>query len=121
MVLGRKDYQFEEMAYPATTNSLESLWPKELSGKEMAKKYGYKSPASITTEVVKVINYIKKDPKIYARFVDIYELIKEHREDVDEYEDTTYDEPVSVSALLKEDKEKEKEDLQDAENYPQII
>ena len=94
---------------------------KQLSGKEMAKKYGYKSPASITTEVVKVINYIKKDPKIYARFVDIYELIKEHREDVDEYEDTTYDEPVSVSALLKEDKEKEKEDLQDAENYSDMI
>ena len=40
MVLGRKDYQFEEMAYPATTNSLESLWPQELSGKEMLELFG---------------------------------------------------------------------------------
>lgn len=92
---------------------------KQLTGKEMAEKYGYKSPASITTEVVKVINFIKKDPKIYARFVDIYELIKEHREDLDEYEDTTYDEPHSVNALLKEDKDKE--NLSDLENYSEII
>ena len=89
---------------------------KQLTGKEMAKKYGYKSPASITTEVVKVLNYIKKDPKMYAKFVDIYELIKEHREDVDEYDDS-YEEPVSVFALLKEDKEKD-----EAENdYDDLI
>ena len=87
---------------------------KQLTGKEMAKKYGYKSPASITTEVVKVINFIKKDPKIYSRFVDIYELIKEHREDLDEYEDTTYEEPHSIKGLLKEDKDKE---LAELENY----
>ena len=89
---------------------------KQLSGKEMAKKYGYKSPASITTEVVKVINFIKNDKTMYSKFIDIYELIKEHREDVDEYEDTTYDEPVFVSELLKEKEDKEKA-IQDQENY----
>ena len=57
---------------------------KQLKGKEMAKKYGYKSPASITAEVVKVVNFIKKDPKMLARFTDIYELMKEHQEDLDE-------------------------------------
>lgn len=79
---------------------------KQLTGKEMAAKYGYKSPASITTEVVKVINFIKKDPQMYSKFVDIYELIREHREDVDEYDDS-YEEPVAVNSILKEDKEAE--------------
>ena len=83
---------------------------KQLSGKEMAKKYGYKSPASITTEVVKVINFIKKDPDMFARFTDIYELIREHREDVDEYDDS-WEEPVFVSDILKEKQEKEEKDL----------
>lgn len=88
---------------------------KQLSGKEMAAKYGYKSPASITTEVVKVINFIKKDPQMYRMFVDIYELVREHREEVDEYEDTTYDEPVFVSELLKEKQEKEEKEEKDTE------
>ena len=34
MVLGRKDYQFEQMPYPASTNNLESLWPAELTKEE---------------------------------------------------------------------------------------
>lgn len=82
---------------------------KQLSGKEMAKKYGYKSPASITTEVVKVINFIKKDPTMFARFTDIYELVREHREEVDEYDDT-WEEPVFVEGILKENQEKQIEE-----------
>lgn len=40
IVLGRKDYQFEQMAYPTPTNSIESLWPKELSEEEATKLFG---------------------------------------------------------------------------------
>lgn len=40
IVLGRKDYQFEQVAYPVSTNSLESLWPKELSGEEALELFG---------------------------------------------------------------------------------
>ena len=34
MVLGRKDYQFDEMPYPAGGGTLESLWPAELTEEE---------------------------------------------------------------------------------------
>lgn len=40
MVLGRKDYQFEETPYPSSTNTLESLWPRELSSDEARKLFG---------------------------------------------------------------------------------
>lgn len=40
MILGRKDYNFEQMPYPASTNSLEELWPKELTGEEARKLWG---------------------------------------------------------------------------------
>ena len=40
MVLGRKDYNFQVMPYPASTNSLESLWPRELTNKEALDLFG---------------------------------------------------------------------------------
>ena len=40
MILGRKDYQFEQMSYPVPTNTLESLWPKELSSQEARELFG---------------------------------------------------------------------------------
>ena len=42
MVLGRKDYQFEAKPYPAAslTNTIESLWPHELTKDEIKETYG---------------------------------------------------------------------------------
>lgn len=40
MILGRKDYNFEQMPYPASTNSLESLWPKQLTSEEARTLFG---------------------------------------------------------------------------------
>ena len=40
MVLGRKDYQFEQMPYPASADSLESLWPKELTEEDIKSLFG---------------------------------------------------------------------------------
>ena len=40
MAFGRKDYNFQEMPYPAATNSLESLWPRELTSKEALDLFG---------------------------------------------------------------------------------
>ena len=82
---------------------------KPLSGKEMAKKYGYKSPASITAEVAKVISFIKKDPKMLARFTDIYELMKEHQEDLDELD--AENDIYNVNGKIMEDKEDEEKDI----------
>ena len=42
---------------------------------------------------------------MFARFTDIYELVREHREEVDEYDDT-WEEPVFVEGILKENQEK---------------
>lgn len=78
---------------------------KQVSGKEMAKKYGYKSPASITAEVVKVINFIKKDKTMFARFTDIYELMREHQEDLDELD--TENDLYNVNGKIMEDANKE--------------
>lgn len=78
---------------------------KQLSGKEMAKKYGYKSPASITAEVVKVINFIKKDKTMFSKFTDIYELMREHQEDIDELE--TENDLMNVNGKIMEDRTKE--------------
>ena len=75
---------------------------KKISGKEMAKKYGYNSPSSITAEIVKVINYIKKDPKMFAKFQDIYELVKEVKHDEDEYDNDN--EPVSINRRIMEER-----------------
>lgn len=74
---------------------------KKLSGKEMAKKYGYNSPSSITAEVTKVLNFIRKDKNMYQKFVDIFELMQEAKHDEDEYENDN--EPIYVtSSLVKE-------------------
>ena len=74
---------------------------QKLSGKEMAKKYGFKSPSSITAEIMKVINFIKKDKNMFAKFVDIFELMKEAKHDEDEYSDDN--EPIYVTSnLIKE-------------------
>lgn len=75
---------------------------KKLSGKEMAKKYGYSSPSSITAEIAKVINFIKKDKKMFQKFVDIFELMQEAKHDEDEYEDDG--EPIYLSTRIMEDK-----------------
>lgn len=42
MILGRKDYQFDAMSYPAAafTNSIESLWPHDLTKDEVREMYG---------------------------------------------------------------------------------
>lgn len=75
---------------------------QKLSGKEMAKKYGFKSPSSITAEIMKVINFIKKDKKMYAKFVDIFELMKEAKHDEDEYDNDN--EPIYVNSKIMEDR-----------------
>ncbi|MBQ3415327.1 MAG: hypothetical protein IJH39_08305 [Clostridia bacterium] len=72
---------------------------KKKSGKEMAAKYGYSSPSSITAEVTKVLNFIRKDKDMYQRFCDIFELMQEAKHDEDEYE--TDDEPIYVNNNLK--------------------
>ena len=74
---------------------------KKLSGKEMAKKYGYSSPSSITSEITKVLNFIKKDKKMYQKFVDIFELMREAKHDEDEYAQD--DEPFYLSSKMIEE------------------
>lgn len=83
---------------------------KQLSGKEMAAKYGYKSPGSITAEVVKVINFIKKDPNMFRAFTDIYELMKEHQEDLDELDN---DYQYNVNGKVMEDRSKEDKNIEE--------
>ena len=73
---------------------------KKLSGKDMAKRYGFKSPSSITTEVVKVITYIKKDQKMFKRFQHINDLVSEAKHDEDEY--STDVEPGNLDLRLNE-------------------
>ena len=75
---------------------------KKLSGKEMAAKYGYSSPSSITSEITKVINFIKKDKDMYQKFVDISELMAEAKHDEDE--DANDNEPIYVSSKIMEQK-----------------
>lgn len=75
---------------------------KKMSGKEMAKKYGYSSPSSITSEITKVLNFIRKDKKMYQKFVDIFELMREAKHDEDEYEQD--DEPIYLSSLIDEER-----------------
>lgn len=87
---------------------------KKLSGKEMAAKYGYKSPASITAEVMKVINFIKKDKKMFARFTDIYELMREHQEDIDDLE--AENDLINVNGKIMEDKKQMSEEIYDDMN-----
>ena len=86
---------------------------KKLTGKEMAKKYGYKSPASITAEVVKVINFIKKDKNMFARFTDIYELMREHQEDLDEYDEYNSNYSLNINEFLNDEKQKNNEENND--------
>jgi len=74
---------------------------KKMSGKEMAKKYGYSSPSSITSEITKVLNFIRKDKKMYQKFVDIFELMREAKHDEDEYEQD--DEPFYLSSKMIEE------------------
>jgi len=74
---------------------------KKLSGKEMAKKYGYSSPSSITAEIYKVLTFIKKNNKIYQKFVDIFELMQEAKHDEDEYDNDN--EPIYVTSKLYND------------------
>ena len=40
MVLGRKDYAFEKMQYPASQEPLEVLWPKDMSSEEAESLFG---------------------------------------------------------------------------------
>lgn len=75
---------------------------QKLSGKEMAKKYGFKSPSSITAEIMKVIHFIKKDKLMYSKFVDIFELMKEAKHDEDEYDNDN--EPIYVNSKIMEDR-----------------
>ena len=67
----------------------------------MAKKYGYSSPSSITAEITKVLNFIKKDKKMFQKFVDIFELMQEAKHDDDEYDNDN--EPIYLSSKLRED------------------
>ena len=75
---------------------------KKLSGKEMAKKYGYNSPSSITAEITKVINFIKKDKAMFKKFQDIFELMQEAKHDEDEYDNDN--EPVYINSKIMEDR-----------------
>ena len=75
---------------------------KRLSGKEMAAKYGFKSPSSITTEIVKVLNFIKKDKKMFQRFRDINELMAEAKHDEDEYSNDN--EPINLDSKVYEER-----------------
>lgn len=75
---------------------------KKKSGKEMAAKYGFSSPSSITTEVAKVLNFIKKDKKMFQKFVDIFELMQEAKHDEDEYDND--DEPIYLSSRIVEER-----------------
>ena len=75
---------------------------KRLSGKEMAAKYGFKSPSSITTEIVKVLNFIKKDKKMFQRFCDINELMAEAKHDEDEYSNDN--EPINLDSKVYEER-----------------
>lgn len=74
---------------------------KKLTGKEMAKKYGFSSPSSITAEITKVINFIRKDKKMYQKFCDISDLMREAKHDEDEYAQD--DEPIYLSSKMIEE------------------
>lgn len=87
---------------------------KKLKGKEMAAKYGYKSAGSITAEVVKVINFIKHDPNMFRAFTDIYELMKEHQEDLDELDN---DYQYNVNGKVMEDRDKEDKNIEEEQEY----
>ena len=54
----------------------------KLKNKEIAKKYNV-VPSNITYYLTKVNTYIRKDPKIFQAFADIYELMKECLNDED--------------------------------------
>ena len=84
---------------------------EQISGKEMAAKYGYKSPASITAEVTKVINFIKKDKNMFSKFTDIYELMREHQEDIDELE--AENGIINVNGKIMEDRKKSDDEKYD--------
>ena len=71
---------------------------KRISGKEMAKKYGYTSPSSITAEITKVLNFIRKDSRTFKKFQDIAFLMREAKHDEDEYDNDN--EPIYVDALV---------------------
>ena len=86
---------------------------KKISGKDMAAKYHYKSAASITAEVVKVLNFIKKDKNMFARFTDIYELMREHQEDVDEYDEYNSNYNININEFIKDDSQKAEENNDD--------
>lgn len=61
-----------------TTNIIKSYYGigcEPLKGKELAKKYGYKSPSSITAEIVKAQKYLTK--KFKNRLKDLKELYNE--------------------------------------------
>jgi hypothetical protein len=75
---------------------------KNLSGKDMAKKYGYSSPSSITAEITKVLLFIKKDKAMFKKFQDIFELMQEAKHDEDEYSDDN--EPIYINSKIMEDR-----------------
>ena len=75
---------------------------KKLSGKEMAEKYGYSSPSSITSVITKVLLFIKKDNDMFSKFQEIYDLMQEAKHDEDEYSNDN--EPVYLSTKIMEDR-----------------
>ena len=76
---------------------------KKLSGKELMQKYGFKNQSNINAVCAKVINYMKKDPKMFEMLKELYEFTNECRHD-DDMEDRD-NEPVYLSQTNKYDED----------------
>ena len=57
----------------------------KLKGSDVAKKYGYKSEASVTAEVNKVLKWVKSNEETYELAKDALDLLRESQIEDDDY------------------------------------
>lgn len=74
----------------------------KLKGAEVCKKYGYKSEASVTAEINKVIKWIKSDPKTLELAKDALDMLRESQVEDDDYNNEGTD-VVHVDMTMKKD------------------
>ena len=76
--------------------------PSKLKGSEVCKKYDYKSEASVTAEINKVIKWIKSDKKAYELAKDALDMLRESQVEDDDYNNEGTD-AVHVDMTMKKD------------------
>lgn len=74
----------------------------KLKGSEVCKKYGYRSEASVTAEINKVIKWIKSDKNAYELAKDALDMLRESQIEDDDYNNTGTD-SVHVGMSLKKE------------------